>query len=152
VAGARDDWVRLAPPGFRVEIRYPAVTPLGHVVDRAEERVKGHPIAGDFDRIHLTSRDSQELYVELARFPVCTPQDEYAQHRPSLEHRFGTDAITALTETRLGHRIAWTYSFRWDEGQRAVLLLHAAPDTYRVIYDPRAALNSEVINTLEIEA
>lgn len=151
LVGARDDWVRLSPPGFRVELSYPAVTPNGHVVERTEEQVQGHPIAGDFERVHLTSGESGGVYVELARFPDRTPQDEYDQHRPYLEARFGPSAVTALTETRSRGRPAWTYSIRWADGERAVLLFHAPPDTYRVIFDPRSLLNSEVIDTLAVE-
>jgi len=45
---------------------------------------------------------------------------------------------------------SWTYGFRWEEGERAVLLLQVGNDTYRVIYDPRSELSREVIATLSI--
>ena len=144
------EWSRLSIPGFRVQLRYPAITPRGCTVERADERVDGHPIAGDFERVHLTSRDSGELYVELVRFPGRSPQDEYRLHHPHLVERFGEDAVTALTETTFGAWPAWSYSFRWDDGERAVLLLTVAGDTYRVIYDPRSELNERVLHTLTV--
>ncbi len=142
------EWSLLEHPGFRVQLSYPAITPRGCTVERADERVEGHPVAGDFERVHLASRDSGELYVELVRFPDRSPHDEYGLHRPHLIERFGEDAVTPLAETTLGERPAWSYSFRWDDGERAVLLLSVARDTYRVIYDPRSELNERVLRTL----
>ena len=134
------DWQPAAPTGFRVDLSYPAVTPQGHAVDRVE----------DEERVHLTSPGSRELYVELARFPGFSPEDEYGRHRPYLEQRFGEGAVTELTETRVGDQPAWAYGFRWDGGERAVLLLHVGDDTYRVIYDPRSDLNAEAVATLRV--
>jgi hypothetical protein len=150
VSGAERDWVRLAPPGFRVELSYPAVTPQGQVVDRTDERIEGHPVAGDFERIHLTSPGSEELYVELARFPGRLPEDEYRLHVPSLRQRFGDDSVTALRQVRMGEHLGWAYDFRWDGGERSVLLVQVAGDTYRIVYDPRSTLNPQVVGTLAI--
>ena len=144
------EWSWLKHPGFRVQLSYPAITPQGCTVERTDERVEGHPVAGDFERVHLASRDSGELYVELVRFPDRSPQDEYRLHRPHLIERFGEDAVTALTETTFGEWSAWSYSFRWDEGERAVLLLSVSRDTYRVIYDPRSELNERVVRSLTV--
>lgn len=144
----RPGWQRLGRPGFSVDLNYPAVTPKGHAVERSEERAQDH--RGDMERVHLTSRDSRELYVEVARFRDLTPQDEYRNHGAHLSQRFGADSVTALTETSVRERPAWAYAFRWDEGERSVLLLQVGPDTYRIIYDPRSELNSEVIATLTI--
>jgi len=144
------DWQRFTRLGFRVEFSYPSVTPRGHAVERSEDAIEGHPVAGDFERVHLSSRDSRELYVELARFPDRTPQDEYRLHLPYLEQRFGADSVTALTETSLRGWPAWAYGFRWDDGERSVLLLQVKRDTYRIIYDPRAGLTTRVLATLTI--
>jgi hypothetical protein len=142
------DWRRFTRPGFGVEFSYPAVTPQGHAVERDEEPFR------DRARVHLSSPDRQTLYLEVVRFDDLAPEDEFLHHRPYLEKRFGADSITALTETSLQGRPAWTYSFGWDEGERpmerSVLLLPVGGDTYRIIYDPRSQLNAEVIATLTI--
>jgi hypothetical protein len=143
-------WERFTHPGFKVEVRYPAVTPQGHEVERAEERIERHPVVGDYERVHLTSRGSEELYVEVARFAERTPEEEYELHRPYLTQRFGTGSVSELTNTKLGQVPAGAYGFRWDEGERSVLLLHVARDTYRATYDPRSALNARVIATLTV--
>jgi hypothetical protein len=144
----RPDWKRFTRSGFRVEFSYPAVTPQGHAVERNEEPFR------DYARVHLSSPDRQELYLEVVRFDELAPEDEYLHHRPYLEKRFGADSITALTETSLQGRPAWTYGFRWDEGERtterSVFLLRMGRDTYRIIYDPRSQLNADVIATLTI--
>lgn len=148
MASALDSWQRFARPGFRVEFSYPAVTAQGHAVGRVEEQAVDH--RGDIERIHISSREGGELYVEVVRFRDLAPQDEYLRHRPYLERRFGADAVSELTETSLLGRPAWAYGFRWDEGERFALLLQVASDTYRVIYDPRSELNAEVLATLTV--
>jgi hypothetical protein len=146
------DWERFARPGFGLDFSYPAVTPHGQAVDRTEEHVVDH--RGDMQRIHLSSPDRSELYVEVARFRGIAPEEEYLNHSPYLKERFGADAVTELTGTTVLGREAWTYAFRWDEDgrpmERSALLLHVAGDTYRVIYDPRSKLNDEVIATIVI--
>jgi hypothetical protein len=135
----QSDWQQAARPGFRVELSYPVVTPRGVTVERTE----------DANRVHLRSPGG-ELYVELARFEGLAPEGEYARHRPYLEERFGEGAVTELIETSVGERPAWSYGFRWDDGERSVLLLKVGEDTYRVIHDPRSELNAEVVATLLI--
>jgi hypothetical protein len=138
------DWLQAAVPGFRVDLAYPPVTPQGHAAKR-EEVERGGAVG-----VHLTSPGSRELYVELVRFPGLTAEDEYARHKPYLELRFGEGAVSELTETRFGERRAWSYTFRWDEGERVVLLIQAGDDTYRVIHDPRSDLNARVVATMRV--
>ena len=148
MASAPAGWERFTRPGFSVEFGYPAVTPQGHAAERVEEQAVDH--RGDIERVHISSRDGGELYVEILRFRDLAPQDEYLEHRAYLERRFGADAVTELTETSLVGRPAWFYGFRWDEGERSVLSLEVASDTYRIIYDPRSELNAEVLATLTV--
>jgi hypothetical protein len=124
------------------------VTPKGHAAERVEEQAVDH--RGDIERVHISSREGGELYVEVMRFRDLAPQDEYRGHRQYLERRFGADAVTELTETSLLGRPAWAYDIRWDEGERSVLMLQVASDTYRVISDPRSELNAEVLATLTV--
>jgi hypothetical protein len=120
------------------------VTPRGNVVKRDDEPFR------NYERVHLSSPDRQELYFEVVRFHDLTPQDEYLEHRPHLEERFGPDAITVLTETSLHGRAARAYAFHGDAIERAALLLQVDRDTYRVIYDPRSELNKQVLATITI--
>jgi hypothetical protein len=148
VASAPAGWQRFTRPGFRVEFGYPAVTPQGHAAERVEEQAVDH--RGDIERVHISSREGGELYVEVVRFRDLAPQDEYLKHRAYLERRFGADAVTELTETSLVGRPAWAYGFRWDEGERAVVSLQVGSDTYRLLYDPRSELNDQVLATVEV--
>ncbi len=145
---APSGWQPLAQAGFEVDLSYPAVTPHGHPVERAEQRIADD--RGDRERVHLTSRGTAELYIEVMRFHGLAPQDEYRQHRPYLEQRFGAGSVTKLTEATLAGRSAHAYSFRWDEGERSVLLLGVHGDTYRVLYDPRSELNGRVVATVTV--
>jgi len=144
----RGDWERYANARFAVEFSYPAVTPRGQAVERQEQRVVDD--RGEMERVHLRSPASGELYFELSCFRGITPQQEYANHRPSLEQRFGEGAVTELMETTLLDRPAWNYGIRWPEAERAVLLLPLGDDTYRIIRDPRSNLNDEVLGTLTL--
>jgi hypothetical protein len=149
VSSGPADWQRFKRPGFLVEFSYPRVTPQGHAVEHAEEHVQDH--RGDMERVHLSSPKSAELYIEVARFRELAPRDDYLSHSAYLEQRFGPNSVSPLVETTLEGRPAWAYSFRWADGERSVLMLHLAGDTYRFIYDPRSKLNDEVIGTVTIE-
>jgi hypothetical protein len=125
------DWRTFDDPRFELQFRYPAVTPGGEPIAVTEDQV------GDAVRIHLRSA-SGEVYVELVRLPPVTAADEYRTHRPALERCFGPGAVSVLTETRVGSRPAWAYTFAWPAGERAALLLRTTTATYRAILDTLA--------------
>jgi hypothetical protein len=140
----RAGWQQFAHPEFWFRFSYPVVTPKGRVVERVEER------RDDAVRVHLTTRDKEELYVEVFLFPDLAPHNEYVRHRAYLVQRFGAGSTTPLTETSLGEWPAWAYAFGWEQGERSVLLLQIGPDTHRIIYDPRSPLSLQVIATLKV--
>jgi hypothetical protein len=129
---------------FGISFTYPDPTPQGHPIERKDDD------RGDVQRIHLSSPSSGELYFEASRFVGLAPQGEYARHRPYLEQRFGEGSVTELSEAKLSERPAFRYGFEWTEGERAVLLLPVARDTYRFIYDPRSPLNEEILATVTV--
>jgi hypothetical protein len=149
VTSKPDDWQTVRFEGTTVEFRYPVVTPQGQTAERVDERAKDH--RGDIERVHVSSPDGHELYVEVARFRDLSPQDEYEGHRPYLQQRFGPDSVTPLTETTFGERPAWAFEIRADEHDRSVLLFQLDEDTFRVIWNPRSDLNSEVVATLSFD-
>jgi hypothetical protein len=138
------DWQQFLRAGFKLRFSYPTVTPEGHEVDLAEEESEGA------SRVHLTSRDSQEIYVEITHFAGLTPDQEYAHHRPYLEQRFGAGSVGEAGTSTLGGFPVWTYAFRWDQGERSVILFNLGGDTYRIIYDPRSPLNEQIISTISV--
>ena len=143
-------WKRFARPGFLIGFSYPDPTPNGHAVDRDEKSFRG------YERVHLSSRDRRELYLEVVRFHDLTPEVEYLEHKPYLAGRFGEDSISSLTGASLQDWPAYAYSFGWTEAERpverSVLLLVVAGETYRIISDPRSALNARVIATITTAA
>jgi hypothetical protein len=104
----------------------------------------------DAVRVHLTAPASREPYVEVFHFPDLTPGEEYARHRTYLEERFGPGAGSDLRAAQLGERPAWAYTFRWDEGERAVLLVAVGGNTERLTTDPRAPLTTQVLATVTL--
>jgi hypothetical protein len=55
-----ENWQLFTHPSFKLHFQYPAMTPQGHIVEKAEEQHNDHI------RIHLASQDSPELYFEFA--------------------------------------------------------------------------------------
>ena len=145
----REGWERYALAESAVAFSYPTVTPQGQTVEKVEERANDH--RGDIERVHLSSPDRHELYFEVMRFRDLAPQDEYASHRSYLEQRFGADAVTPLTETKFRNRPAWAYEISWPDHERSVRMVQLDDDTFRVIWNPRSALNAEILETLSLE-
>ena len=101
-------------------------------------------------RVHLVARQGREVYVEVFQFPNLTPGAEYARHRADLEQRFGPGAVGDLQASSLGTLAGWSYAFHWETGERAVMLLPIDGDTYRLISDPRAPLNNQILATVAL--
>ena len=138
-----ENWQLFTDRRFELTFHYPATTPRGHAVEKTEGQ------QDDVLRVHLVSRDSQELYFEVVKYPNLLPREEYEQHRAYLEQRFDDLAITELKETSLASQLAYAYSFKWGNGERAVLLIHKDRATYRIIYDPHSPLNPQLLSTIE---
>jgi hypothetical protein len=138
-------WLEFSRPTFKLRFLYPELTPSGRAVEIVEEE------HGAAHRVHLSAREGGEIYLEFFRFPDLQPPEEYVSHREYLARRFGPEAVTELTETSLRDAPAWAYAFRGNGIERAVLSLQVGPDTYRIISDPRAPLNDEIIATVSIE-
>lgn len=143
-----ENWQTVTDPRFQLRFSYPAVTPQGNVVVIHEEQTS------DFARIHLLSRDSQEVYFEVRRYRDLAPQTEYQRHRDALEKQFELEGftITDLTDHRLGDLAAHQYSFRWDGKQRMAILIQHSSVTYRIFDDPVSPINVEILSTLELIA
>jgi hypothetical protein len=90
-------------------------------------------------------------FLELVRLPDLQPPQEFARHRAYLVGRFGPEAVSELTRTSLRGWPAFTYAFRGNGLERAVLSLRVGHDTYRIISDPRVRLNDDIIATVSIK-
>lgn len=141
-----ENWQLFTDPKFKLRFKYPVRTPQNHTV----ETVAGQN--DDLIRIHLISRDSQEVYFEVTRYYTLSVQGEYRTHKVYLEQRFEAEgfAITDLTDFHLGELRAYQYSFRWDDKQRVVILTEQDQVTYRIIYDPDSPINEQILSTIEL--
>jgi hypothetical protein len=140
----RRGWLEFSRPDFKLRFLYPAVTPRGRPVEIAEDEHDGA------HRVHLTAREGEEVYLEFFRFPDLQPPDVYERHHAYLVGRFGPDAVSELTRSSLRGRPAFAYGFRGIGLERAVLSFQVGRDTYRIISDPRARLNDDIIATVSI--
>ena len=141
----RGGWLEFSRPAFKLRFLYPAVTPRGRPVEITEEQ---HDRAY---RVHLTAREGGEIYLEFFRFPDLQSPEKYVRHRSYLAGRFGPEAVSELTEMSLREWPAWSYALRGNGMERVVLSLQVGRDTYRIITDPRARLNDDIIATVSIK-
>ena len=93
-----ENWQVFTDPRFRLHFKYPSMTPHGLVVEI--EQSQNH----DSTRVHLISRDSQDVYFEVRQYRDLLPQEEYQRHGAYLENQFELEgfAITELTDQMLG--------------------------------------------------
>lgn len=123
--------------------RYPAATPLGHVVQKNESSL------GDAFRVHLLSPESPEIYFEVTNYRMLSARQVYERHCQDLQARLDGVSITPLTACRWRARPASQYAFQWDQLRRTVLLIERKEGTLRILYDPRSSLNEQILSTLD---
>lgn len=102
-------------------------------------------------RVHLTAREGEEIYLEFFRFPGSAAARRVRRAPRVSRGRFGPEAVSELTRTSLRGWPAFTYAFRGNGPERAVLSLQVGRDTYRIISDPRVRLNDDIIATVSIK-
>jgi hypothetical protein len=138
-------WQPYSHPGFALRWRYPNPSPGGQPVEVVEEQQAA------FTRVHLLSTDRDEVYFEVRRFvELEEAAAHYARHRASLEAQFAQQAfaISDLTPVTLAGQSAHAYTFRWDDRERAALLIVIERALYRVIYNPCSAVNAAILATV----
>jgi hypothetical protein len=138
-----DDWRLYAHPALQLQWRYPAATPGGHPVELIEEQ------RDDYLRVHLLAPDD-EVYFEVRRFAEGDPQAHHARHRAGLEAQLAGQGLTVsdLTPAPVAGRAGHAYQFQWGERERAARLLVVGGGLYRIIYNPRSALNDQILSTM----
>lgn len=139
-----ENWHLFTNPVFQLHFMYPLITSHGHVVEKREDACQA------IHRVHLISPKSQEVYFEVTRYPDLPSQEEYQRHKMSLEKRFTSDKfdISELKEGKLGGLLVQQYRFKWNQGVREVVLIQHKQATYRVLYDPQATINLQILATI----
>ena len=138
-----ENWQHFSQPEFALGFQYPQTTPQGHIVEKTERQEEGAI------RIRFTSKDSYELYFEIAKYDDLSPQIEYQHHKMNLEQRADRFVISELKEIRWMSQPAYEYSIKWRQGTRIVMLIEADKATYRILYDPYSPLNVQVLSTMQ---
>lgn len=131
-------WQTFTFPGFELQFQYPQTTPSGHAVDMDEIRV------------HFRSRESPELYFEVSRHLHLSADAVYEREKGFIMDRLKECEVSALKPITFASQPAYEFSFRWTDGERAVILIEKQEYLYRVIYDPRSQLNLQVLATIQI--
>ncbi len=129
-------WHTLALPTFALRFQYPDTTP------------DGHPVEMDEVRLHVRSAGSTEVYFEVSRHLHVSAHEWYAHEARGLRARFADVRVTPLQASTVAEQPAFTFSFRWAEGQRTAVLIEQNTALYRILYDPRSPYNLELLATI----
>jgi hypothetical protein len=118
-----------------LSLSHPVTTPSGRSV-----------IADDI-RVHLVA-EGGELYFEVSRRQGHT-SDAYRRER---EHLIDEGAeVSELVPAELNGWPAQEFTAAFPHKTRTFLLCERPPWLYRLVYDPKSALNLEVLSTIRIE-
>ncbi len=101
-------------------------------------------------RVHFRSPDTPELYFEVSRHLRVSAEVFYEREKGFVAERLQDSEVGALTATTLAGQPAQTFSFRWRDGERTVILMEKQDYLYRFIYDPRSQLNLDVLATIKL--
>ena len=137
-------WRIFSDTRMAFQLKYPQTTPQGHPV-----RIKEVSVGGGI-RVHFVSENSQELYFEVTWYSNLSPAEGYGRLKEEVEKRFEEVNVSELKESRLGSLPAFAFSFSWREGERAVVFVPKGRMAYRILYDPRSPLNSQMLSTVEL--
>ncbi len=132
------NWQTFSLSDFGLQFQYPHTTPTGHAVEM------------DDVRVHFRSSDTPELYFEVSRHLRVSAEVFYEREKGFVAERLQDSEVGALTATTLAGQPAQTFSFRWRDGERTVILMEKQDYLYRFIYDPRSQLNLDVLATIKL--
>lgn len=140
-----DHWHRYAHPALRLQWRYPTTTPGGQPVELVEEQRE------DVVRVHLRAPDD-EVYFEVRRYAAGDPRAHYAHHRAGLEVQLAGQglAVSALAPATVAGQAGYAYAFGWGRRERSARLVAVGDGLYRIVYNPRSAVNEQILNTLSV--
>lgn len=106
--------------------------------------------------IHAHSPDESEVYFELMSYPQLLNHEEaVAGQRASLSSRSSDATMTAAKQSKVHTFGATEFHFegalqgRWKV--RRFIFLDSAIRTYKVIYDPRSAVNEYILDSLRLD-
>jgi hypothetical protein len=138
-----EDWKLFGDARFSLQFKYPSLAPDAEPVETVETQ------QGGMLRLHVLAPKSREVYFEVCKYDALSAKAEYQRHKEYLLKQFDSLVISELDETMLASLPGYEYTFRWDQGERIVLLVERGSTTYRIIYDPRFPVNLQILSTLE---
>lgn len=130
-------WQPFSLTSLPFRFRYPPTT------------AQGQPVEMDELRIHFRSIDSSDVYFELSRHLYLSANEVYAREKRFVEDRLEQPVVSELKQTTFAGQPAYEFRFQWASGERALVLIEKEAVLYRLIYDPLAALNWEILQTFE---
>ncbi|MCE7986397.1 MAG: hypothetical protein DYG89_34935 [Caldilinea sp. CFX5] len=129
-------WQPFSLPPLPFRFHYPPTT------------AQGQPVAMDELRLHFRAIDSNDVYFELSRHLYLSAQEVYDREKRFAEERLEA-VVSELKPSTFAGQPAYEFRFRWADGERVVVLIEKDAILYRLIYDPQAALNGEILQSFE---
>lgn len=136
-------WQNYDHPSISLRFKYPRQGSDDEPVVRLETEKPG------LFRVHILAPKSRKVYFEVSKYSSLNAKSEYRQHIRDLSRQFHTITATELIETVFMALPAFEYTFEWESGIRTVILVERSEAIYRILYDPRSALNRGILSTVE---
>jgi hypothetical protein len=85
-----ENWQLFSDPRFALQFRYPSEATDEEPVEREETQREG------MLRAHILAPKCREVYFEITKFELLTPEAEYRRHAENLPELFEGVKITEL--------------------------------------------------------
>lgn len=139
-----ESWRTIADEEHGYSLRLPLETPTGQRVRISREKSAGR------HRVHASSRDESELYVEIVSFPgLIDHRKAVDDQREFLLARSPNGVVTPAEPSFFGSRPSVSFLFEGElDGKfklRRIRFVDSATRTFRIAYDPGSELNQEIL-------
>jgi len=139
MSASRPDWLSFSVPGLGLSFRYPGVAADG-------ERVE----MDDF-RAHFRTMDSAQVYFEISQHTGVSPNELYRREAAAIRRANPDARVSDAESVSFAGCAARRFTVTFPDKERVFTLIEREGRVYRVIYDPRSAVNEEIINTISFD-
>ena len=130
-------WQEFTLPGFGLRLHYPT------------SASDGDPVRMDDARFHFRTMSSPEIYFEVSRHLGRGAREFYEREAAAIRRADPHVTISEPVDTSFAGSDALRFVVTFTDRERAFTLVERGGYLYRVIYDPRSAVNLDIMATIE---
>jgi len=139
------EWTTYSNPQLSITLNYPNPTPLNHPVTIVEK-------SSDISyRIHLLTETSSEVYFEIGLYRTLPIREAVNLFQKELKENSSQVELDQVKATTFAAKPAYRLAARWPDKERIITFIDLEGTVYRIIYDPAAALNHQILKTLTFD-